>query len=197
MRALFTRYVIDHRPEGAVAAVADLLAEDMLSRDTFDAVVAEYEVAGDRGFRDGLLDLVLYAARDAVRDHCLSEDEAETLRKLTVRFGVRGGRFIDRRRADLAALLQGEIYRLLADDVVDGAEAAYLEQLQHVFRLGYDEYLALARDAFTPAVDRALARAAAGGWYGTPHQGRFERAVAALRTVYVLSPAQRAALGLG
>jgi hypothetical protein len=196
MRDLFTRYVVTHRPEGAVGAVADLLAEGTLSRVTFDAVVAEYGVEHDRGFRDGLLDLVLHAARDAVRDHALSGDEVDLLRQLTVTFRVREGEFVARRRADVAAVLQGEVHRLLADDVVDGSEAAYAEQLQRVFGLGYDEYLALVRDAFTPAVERALARAAAGTWDGAPERARFERALAALRTAYVLSPAQRRALGV-
>lgn len=197
MRDLFTRYVVAHRPEGALGAVADLLAEDALSRDGFDAIVAEHGVADDRGFRDGLLDLVLHAARDAVKDHCLSTEEAEALRRLTVTFRVREGEFTTRRRAEVAALLQREVHRLLADDVVDGTEAAYADQLQRVFGLGYDEYLTLVRDAFTPAVERALARAAVGDWSAGPDRARFERALAALRTVYVLSPAQRRALGLG
>ena len=150
----------------------------------------------DLAFRDGLLDLVLHAARQAVRDHCLSDDEVALLRQLAVTFRVGEGEFTARRRAEVAALLQGEVHRLLADDVVDGAEAAYAEQLQRVFGLGYDEYLALVRDAFTPVVERAIARAAAGTWDGTSERARFERALAALRTAYVLSPAQRRVLGL-
>lgn len=196
MRDLFTRYVGSHRPEGALGAVADLLAEGTLSRATFDDVIEAHGVGGDRTFRDGLLDLVLHAAREAIKDHCLSTEEVENLRRLTVTFRIREGEFSARRGPEVAALLQGEVHRLLADDVIDGVEAAYADQLQHVFGLGYDEYLALVRDAFTPAVERALARAAAGTSSTDNEQARFERALAALRTVYVLSPAQRRALGL-
>lgn len=76
-----------------------------------------------------------------------------------------------------------EVHRLLAGDVVAGAATAHADRLQPVFGLGYGEYIALVRDAFTPAVERAGACAANGRWGAGADRARCERALAEIRTV--------------
>jgi hypothetical protein len=179
-----------------VGAVADLLADGILSRDTFDQVVTEYGVSESRSFRNGLLDLVLYCIRDAVRDHCLTADELELIRQLTVTFRVAEGEFYAQRRAHVAEVLRLEMHRILADERVDAFELSYLQALQRIFGLGYDQYLELTRDAFTPIVDRAIAKATVDGIVTAEERAEIDRQIAALSTVYPLSFPQRRSLGL-
>lgn len=195
MRSLYTRYVATEAPEGAVGAVADLLADGTLSRGTFDQVVADH-VSESRAFRNGLLDLVLYCIRDAVRDHCLTIDELDLIRQLTVTFRVADGEFYAQRREHVAEVLRLEMHRILADERVDAFELSYLEALQRIFGLGYDQYFELTRDAFTPIVDRAIAKATADGIVTPAERAEIDRQIAALSTVYPLSFAQRRSLGL-
>ena len=196
-RSLFLRYVANEAPQGAIGAVSDLLVANALSRDTFDALVAEYAVAASSAFRDGLLDLVLFCVRDAVRDHCLTTDELDAIRGLYVTFRLREGDFYLRRRKEVAEILQVEMHRILDDERVDAAEVSYLEALQRVFGLGYDQYLELTRDAVTPLIDRAITRAAGDGIVTGDERAELDRRIAALSTVYPLSAEQRRALGQG
>jgi hypothetical protein len=144
-RDLFVRFAVAEPVDGPLGDIADLLAAGTLDRQSFDGVAAGVSERGDvRRFRDGLLDLVLYAARESLRDHALSGDEAALLRELTTLFRVVEGEFSARRREPLARLLRDEMRRLADDGVLDWTEAAYLDAIQAAFRLGYDEFLDLA-----------------------------------------------------
>lgn len=196
MRSLFLRYVTAHAPKGAVGAVADLLTDDALTREAFDEIVGLHGVSTSPSFRDDLLDLILYCVRDALRDHCLTTDELELIRRLTLTFRVNEGEFYSRRRTEVADLLQQEMQRILEDVRVDAFEASYLEALQRIFGLGYDQYLELTRAVLTPFVDRAIAKVSADGVVTRDERAEIDRRIAALRTVYHFSPIQRRALGL-
>jgi hypothetical protein len=158
-RDMFVRYAVAEPVDGALGDIVDLLAAGTLDRQSFDQVADGVGVSerGDvRRFRDGLLDLVLYAARESLRDHAMSGDEAALLRELTTLFRVVEGEFTARRREPLARLLRDEMHRLADDGVLDWTESAYLDAIQAAFRLGYDEFLDLACRDLTFDQRRAL-----------------------------------------
>jgi hypothetical protein len=174
-RDVFVRYAVAEPVDGPVGEIVDLLAAGALDRPGFDTVAARVLERGTmRQFRDGLLDLVLHAARECLRDHALSSDEAALLRELTTLFRVVEGEFTARRREPLAHLLRDEMHRLADDGVLDWTEAAYLDAIQAAFRLGYDEFLDLACCDLTFDQRRAL------GLPGAPPERR--RPVGELRT---------------
>jgi hypothetical protein len=195
-QSLYTRFVVAELPDGAVGEVADLLAEGTLTRDSFDEVERRWAGRAPRAFRDGLLDLLLYAIREALRDHGVTADEVTMLRHLTTIFRVQEGELYAHRRAEVTELLQAEVTRLLEDGRVDAFEAAYQEELQRIFGLSYDQFLELTRDVITPIIDQLIANATADGVVTREERADIDRKLAALRTVYPLSIAQRHALGL-
>ena len=196
MKSLYTRFVAAESPDGAIGAIADLLVDGTLSRDTFDAVVHAHGVAESREFRDGLLDLMLLSLRAAVHDHCITADEMTFVRHLAVTFRVQEGELYDRRKREVAEILKAEMYRMLEDQRIDSLELAYQDALQRLFGLGYDQFVELIRDAVTPLVDRMIARATADGVVTDDERAEIDRQLSALRTVYVLSATQRRALGM-
>lgn len=194
VREVFARIIASERHDSAVGAVAELVAEDRLNRDTFESVVREYGVAESARFRDGLLDLVLRAVQAALRDHCLTSDEREAIRRLKVVFRLPEGAFYKHRRREVAEILRGEINRILADEHVDVTEALYEVELQGLFDLAYDEFLELTRPEMTRAIDRLIARITADGVVTSHEAARLQRQLLALNTVYSLSFTQRQAL---
>jgi len=194
--SLNRRLVEPDGTESAVDAVSTLIADGALSRESFDRLVAHHGVSESRTFRDHLLDLVLRRVRNTVRDHCITTDELDQIQQLAVTFQVAEGEYYRQRRAEVAEILQRELHRILEDERVDAFELSYLETLQRMFGLGYDQYVELTRDAMTPVVDHAIARATADGLVTSEERADIERRIARLSTVYPLSSSQRHRLGI-
>ena len=153
---VFTRFAVQERPDGVLGELTDLLAEGVLDRPRYDALTATVDDTERAAFDDGRLDLLLYVARDFLADHSLDANEAQTLRELTILLRVREGEFTQRRSGPLGRLLRTEMGRIAADGLLDWTEEAYLAALQAAFRLGYDEFLALACGDLTTDQRRAL-----------------------------------------
>lgn len=194
IRDAFVQLVASGCPESAVGAVAELVAEDQLDRDSFGAVVQQHRVAGSAAFRDALLDLVLHAVRAALRDHRLTRDEIGAIHRLKMIFRIAQGAFFKFRRSAVGDLLCGEMSRILADEQVDLAEALCEVELQRIFDLGYDQFLQLTRPEMSRTVDGLIATVTADGVVTSVEVARIQRQLAALDAVYRLSPAQRIAL---
>jgi hypothetical protein len=194
VREVFARLIASERQDSAAGAVAELIAEDRLDRTTFDEVVRHYGVAESAHFRDGLLDLVIHAVRAALRDHCLTSDERDEIRRLKVIFRVAEGGFFKHRRSDVGEILCGEVSRLLDDEHIDLEEALYEVELQALFDLAYDEFLELTRPEVTRVVDRTIASITADGVVSAAESERLLRQLLALNTVYRLSYTQRQAI---
>lgn len=194
LRAVFQREVAAAAQDSAVGAVTELIAEDRLDGITLGEVVAHYRVETSAHFRDGLLDLVIRAAREALRDHCLTREEVESIRLLKIALRIQAGDFYRYRRAAIADLLLGEVQRLLEDDRIDETEALYQVELQALFDLSYDQYVDLTREQLTRVVDRVVTKITADGMITPEERSQLERQIAALDTVYRFSHPQRVAL---
>jgi hypothetical protein len=193
IREVFGRLIASERQDSAAGAVAEL-AEDRLDRNTFDEVVRQYGVADSAQFRDGLLDLIIHAVQATLRDHCLTSDERDEIRRLKVIFRVAEGDFFKHRRGDVGEILCGKVSRLLADEHIDLEEALYEVELQALFDLAYDEFLELTRPEVTRVVDRTISTITADGVVSADESTRLQRQLLALNTVYRLSYAQLQAL---
>lgn len=195
MKSLYAKAAISEQHGGALDEVVALLADGSLTRERFDAIATERGVFESGQFRDGLLDLLLHSLRTAVSDHCITQDEMLFVRQLTSIFRIREGELFDRRRAEISRILSAEFVRMLDDERVDSFELAYQDGLQRLFGLGYDQFLDVVRDAYTPIIDRAISAATTDGVASNEQRAELDRKLAVLRTTYVLSTAQRAALG--
>src|SRR4051812_14373397 len=108
----FANYLVSESLDEALGDVVEALAEGSLDRASFDALAKRHGVQSSARFREGLLDMILHVVRQEVRDHALVEEDFVQLRALGMVFRIREGDFYRHRRAEVAALLGGEIHRL-------------------------------------------------------------------------------------
>jgi hypothetical protein len=142
--------------------------------------------------REELLDILMLAIREALKDHRLATEERELISQLKRLFQIREGDFYRLRRSDLQATLQAETRRLLIDEQIDTVEALHQVELQALFDLSYDQYLEVTRNEVSAIVDRLIERLTK----HSEHADRraFFQQLGALHTVYRLSESQREAL---
>lgn len=95
---------------------------------------------------------LLFAIRQAVVDHALSDEEVLTLRHLARVLRVQEGDLLNRHREDVRELLCQELERLLEDRAIDPAEAVHKVKLQEVLGLGYDQFVALT----SPVIEKVI-----------------------------------------
>ena len=151
---VFQDYLLDH--PGATAFVQDLvsaIAREELTRPTFDAIAGRHGVQDLNPFKGALLDLVLYYVRFALNDHALSETEIDTVRQLKRFLRIEDGDFWLYRREQVRDAVELEIARILVDGRIDRAEELHQVEVQALFDLGYDQYLALTKEVVAGAVE--------------------------------------------
>jgi hypothetical protein len=189
-RQIFQSYIDEHGDAGPIGSLAALLATGSLRRESADGIIGSRPTGW---LKPALLDLLLYYLRHVLSDHRLAPDEQITIRELKVLLRISEGDFTAHRRAEVAALLTEQLERMLHDDLIDNAEALQQVELQRAFDLSYDEYLALTRPAIEAAVERLIREVEAPA--STDEERRAYAMLDALRTVHLLSAAQRHRIG--
>lgn len=142
--------------------------------------------------REELLDILMLAIREALKDHRLATEERELIGQLKRLFQIREGDFYRLRRSDLQVILQAETRRLLIDEQVDTVEALHQVELQALFDLSYDQYLETTRSEVSVIVDRLIERLTKNSELSD--RPGFLQQLGALDTMYQLSERQRETL---
>jgi hypothetical protein len=176
---------------GPIGELSSILATGVLDPATFRAHVARHGVRKETWFRLQVLDLAFGFVQATVTDRHLTRESLADIRALTTFLEIPDGEFLEHRPAEIAALLGVQLERILEDLEISSDEELYQLDLQSVFGLGYDDYLALTRRALEQAhVD--LSRQA--GETG-PSADEARRKLKALEPIYRLATAQRRSLG--
>jgi hypothetical protein len=136
---------------GVIGEVVQFLATGDVAPDSFRTVRVRHGLHREDWLRGQILDLVLDCVREILADGVLTADRQADVRALRLCLEIPDGEFMDRRPAELAAILGEELDRILEDSVIDEGEELYQVELQALFGIGYDDYLALTRTAFEGA----------------------------------------------
>lgn len=160
LRTHFTNALAEHGERGPVGAVLRELATGDLSDESFESIVTSHGVRREPWFRGQLLDLVLGYIQAVLDAHLrlLREHQAEVAR-LRRHLSIKDGEFMERRPAEIAAILNGQLERILDDGIIDGEEELRQVELQTAFGIGYDDYLAVSRRAIENAYSELQALA--------------------------------------
>jgi AcrR family transcriptional regulator len=135
----------DHGPVGNLVRA---MVNEQLSEDRFTSIVDAYGVRRDSWFRGQVLDLVLGYIVSALESHPrLRPEHQADIKMLRKHLEIRDGEFMERRPAEVAAILNEQFERILEDGIIDSEEELYQVELQAAFGLGYDDYLAVTRRA--------------------------------------------------
>lgn len=145
---------------GPIASLIRLLAEGELTDEAFQQVAESNGVRKEPWFRGQLLDLILGYIRTALSDHPrLSSENQQDVHRLRRHFEVGDGEFMERRPAEIAAILNEQLAAILEDGIIDAEEELYQVELQAAFGIGYDDYLRVCRLAIENAFFDLTARA--------------------------------------
>jgi hypothetical protein len=187
LQAHFSGLAASAGTSGPIGEVVHLLSVGELTPTVFGALCRKHGLQREQWFRGQVLDLVIGYVQDALRSGALTSAHQADVRILSMCLDISAGEFVDRRPAEIAALLGEELERILDDDVIDDAEELYQVDLQTAFGLGYDDYLTLVRTAFERAHADLSARAARGEAVGAK--------LRALEPIYRLATSRPRSLG--
>jgi hypothetical protein len=140
--------------EGPIAALTRILSSGELAGPAFRSIVDEFGVGREQRFRKDVLDLVLGFVDHILEDSRLTIDELAAMEELKRFLDIREGEFLELRPVELAAVLGNQIDRILSDTAIDHAEELEQVNLQGLFGISYDQYLALIRRSLETAMSR-------------------------------------------
>ena len=150
---VFRRYLDSERISGAMRPICSLIASGAFSHASFDKLIANEGLSGAPNLKETLLDLILVFARECVEDHELSRAELDELEILTTVFRIEEGNFYELRRDAVQEVLGHQTRWMLQDRYVTNQEEVLQRDLQRLFGLSYDQYVALLRPLVRTHID--------------------------------------------
>lgn len=183
-----------HNLGGSVARALELGASGDLTREVAAAIAEQVPAQERAAYLDIILNAIFFAIEQSLANHPLTTDELSNLLRLQRLFGIGEGDLLAHSSTRVAAILQGEMARLLADRHIEPAEALYQVDLQKLLGLTYDEYRQLTRSVADSVVDEIIGEITADGIVTAEERLQLERQLIALDTFYILTPERRALL---
>ena len=190
VQAHFASALARFGPKGPIGSVLTMLSGEEFDRRAWEALLDDTGTRREAWFRAQILDLVLGFVTACLDSGPLTDAQIEATRELKRFLDVQPGEFMSVRRAEIAAVLTEQMDIILEDGQIDSSEDLYQVELQSLFDIGYDDYIALTR--------RAIER----GWLtlqmlarDEPNNPQSRRLVRALEPLYKLACAQSRTLG--
>ena len=145
LRDVFRRYLNSGKLSGPSRSIGELIASGTFSRESFDDLMKTEGLSGAPNLKETLLDLTLVFTRECVEDHELSEAEINELDTLVTIFRIAEGDFHELRREAVQEIISAQAEWMLKDRYVTDQEEVLQRDLQRLFGLSYDQYVALLR----------------------------------------------------
>jgi len=142
---VFRQYLDSEAISEKIRTIGELIVSGNLSQESFDALARAMEKAGTRILKETLLDLTLVFARKCVENHELAESEMADLDTLIAIFRIGEGDFYELRRDAVRQVIGAQVMWILRNWHVTVEEEVLQRDLQRLFGLGYDQYVALVR----------------------------------------------------
>jgi hypothetical protein len=120
----------------------------------------------------------------ALRDHRLSQDELQRIRRLKHVLFLGDGALLRLQRGKIVGLMRSELGAIIADGLEDTDEAVHQVDLQGALGLGYDEYLGLAREFAAPLLGSLRAKLGGNAPIGADERREAEEHIRFLQTVF-------------
>lgn len=153
LREVIRRYLDSEKLSGPMRSICSLIASGAFSRESFDELMATEGLSSAPNLKETLLDLILVFTRECVEDHELSNAEMDELQVLTTIFRIEEGDFYELRRDAVREVISAQATWVLEDRYVSDQEEVLQRDLQRLFGLGYDQYVALLRPLAKKHID--------------------------------------------
>lgn len=145
LRDVIRRYLDSEKLPEPIRSIGELIASGALSRASFDELIQTEGLLGAPNLKESLLDLTLVFTRKCVEDHNLSEVEMAELDSLVTIFQIEEGDFYEHRRDAVQEIISAQAKWILQDRYVTEQEEVLQRDMQWLFGLSYDQYVALLR----------------------------------------------------
>lgn len=145
LRDVIQRYLDSEKLSDPIRSIGELIASGAFSRASFDKLMQTEGLLGAPNLKETLLDLTLVFTRECVEDHELSEAEIAELDSLVTIFRIEEGDFYELRRDAVQEVVTAQTMWMLQDRYVTEEEEVLQRDLQRLFGLSYDQYVALVR----------------------------------------------------
>ena len=139
------RYLDSEKLPDSIRAIGELIASDEFSRASFNELMQTEKLFNAPNLKETFIDLTLIFTRECVKDHYLSEVEIAELDSLVTIFRIEEGDFYELRRDAVKEIIGAQAMWILQDQYVTEQEEVLQRDLQRLFGLSYDQYVALLR----------------------------------------------------
>lgn len=126
--------------------IATLLADEKLSPASLKEVLHKHKIDSISNIKLELLDLLLIYAGMILDDQLIDNAEATNFNFMKRLFGIQEGDFYKHRYAAMQEVLSAQFALIYADNRVDTREAMHHVELQELFDLSYDQFLAFQKE---------------------------------------------------
>jgi len=145
LRDVIRRYLDSEKLPDPIRSIGELITSDALSRASFDQLMQTEGLLGAPNLKETLLDLTLVFTRECLEDHELSGAEIAELDRLVTIFRIEEGDFYELRRDAVQEVVSTQAMWVLQDRYVTDQEEVLQRDLQRLFGLSYDQYVAFLR----------------------------------------------------
>ena len=145
LRDVIRRYLDSEKLSDSIRAIGELIASDKFSRASFEELMQTEGLLGAPNLKVTLLDLTLVFMRACVDDHYLSKVEIAELDSLVTIFRIDEGDFYELRRDAVQEIISAQAVWMLEDQYMTEQEEIFQRDMQRLFGLSYDQYVALLR----------------------------------------------------
>lgn len=145
LRDVIRRYLDSEKLPDAIRSISELIASEKFSRASFDELIQTEELLRVPNLKEALLDLTIAVTRECVENHYLSDVEIAELDSLVTIFRIDEGDFYELRRDAVQEIISAQAMWMLQDQYVTEQEEVLQRDLQRLFGLSYDQYVALLR----------------------------------------------------
>ena len=139
------RYLDSEKLPDLIRSIGELITSGEFSRASFNELIQTEGLLGTLNLKETLLDITLAFTRKSVEDHYLSKEEMAELDNLVTIFRIEEGDFYELRRNAVQEIISAQAMWMLQDQYVTEREEVLQRDMQRLFGLSYDQYVALLR----------------------------------------------------
>lgn len=158
LKAFFEAKAYAYPTNTAPNEIAKLLSADELTPYGCAPIIQKYGLERDGGLNRIFLDWIIEFVQSALTSRPNVTEDAKALEVVKHSLRIREGDFASLRPIEVKAILCEQLVGILEDGLLEEHEELAQLELQRIFSLGYDHYLALTRPLYDAAI--AVLRAA-------------------------------------
>jgi len=119
--------------------IVELAIDDKLSKGNIQNILTKHSIRKVEEIKPELLDVLIAYANFVLEDNVITDNEKQNFEFLKIYFGIREGDFYKYKLSEIKSIINKQLERLYADNLITQTETESNDLLQDMFDLGYDQ----------------------------------------------------------